>query len=292
MDQELKNDSKTNSPIPEIAAGCSMAGLVVVAAVWLILETFYFLNYFSDPEAGGHNLRELYHGHLAVTALCAVIGVPLLLIWGLCVKPIKRRDRNTMNSHPGALDTQFRAPQESWGQRQEVPKAGSPFLGIAGALSCGGAVLVGLFWLGLMLLCHIPLRNNPGQGMPDSVLAGIGIITMFCAFIEIPLLTVWGVCADRKHKKAQNRNDSKSDSWFLNLAKALSFGCLAVIAFIFLEDLPLRLGFISHSTLKIIEWNTAPFMLLITYCAFIAVPVLFIRNIYAHIKWRKDQNGR
>ena len=59
MDQKQKNDSKTNSPIPEIAAGCSIAGLVVVAAVWLILETFYFLNYFSDPEAGGHNLREL-----------------------------------------------------------------------------------------------------------------------------------------------------------------------------------------------------------------------------------------
>ena len=292
MQEMRKNDSKAESPILEIAAGCSIAGLVVVAAVWLILETYYFLNYFSDPEAGGQNLSALFYGHLTVTVLCAVIGGPLLVIWVLCVKSIKRRERNTKNSHPGALGPQFRAPQESWGQRQVVSKAGSPFLGIAGALSCGGAVFVGFFWLFAMGMCFRAILRDPVRGFGEMGLTAVTMTTAICAYIEIPLLAVWGIWVDRRHTQVQNRIHSKPGSSLLSLAKVLSCCCLGAAAFVILRELLWHFGIISPGLFKAVVMNTALPLIIISTLAVVAVPVLFIRNIYAHIKWRKDQNGR
>ena len=81
-------------------------------------------------------------------------------------------------------------------QKQENDsKADSPFLSIAAALSCGGAVLVGLIWLVFMCFCYREYEEESYRGL---------VLTMFftalCAFLEVPLLTVWGVCADRKTK--------------------------------------------------------------------------------------------
>ena len=160
----------------------------------------------------------------------------------------------------------------------------SPFLSIAAALSCGGAVLVGLIWLVFMFYCE---HEDYYRGL---------VLTMFftalCAFLEVPLLTVWGVCADRKNKIALNLDNPKKDSGFLILARGLSLACFIGILFFSLEALFWSFGKQWPHALEIIESGMASFTYLTFLIAPIAVPILFIRNIYAHIKWRKVQNRR
>ena len=110
--------------------------------------------------------------------------------------------------------------------------------------------------------------------------------------LEVPLLTLWGVCAQRKHQIAQNINDSKPDSLLLLFAKGLSYCCVAVTALFSLDALLSRFGIASPELVIQIESHMGFFIFMIVLSADIMVPVLFIRNIYAHIKCRKDQNRR
>ena len=158
----------------------------------------------------------------------------------------------------------------------------SPFLSIAAALSCGGAFLVGLIWLVLMFFYSHELEEGSYRK-----LGLIMISTAGCAFVEVPLLTVWGVCADRKNKIALNIDNPKKDSGFLILAGGLSLACLIVIVFFSFEALLPCFGVKWSPALKTIESIMAPFLFLTTLIAPIAVPALFIRNIYAHLKWMK-----
>ena len=171
-------------------------------------------------------------------------------------------------------------------------KTVSPFLSLAAALSCGGAVLVGLIWLVFMCFCYREHEDEYYRGL---------VLTMFftalCAFLEVPLLTVWGVCADRKNKIALNLDNPKKDSGVLNSARSLSFACFIAILFSSLEALAVFFGYSEKQyphALEIILKIIFGCMASITYIAFliapIAVPILFIRNIYAHLKWRKDKN--
>ena len=160
----------------------------------------------------------------------------------------------------------------------------SPFLSIAAALSCGGAVLVGLIWLVLMFYCE---HEDYYRGLVLTML-----FTGVCAFVEVPLLTVWGICADRKNKIALNLDNPKKDSAFLILAGGLSLACFIGILFFSLEALFWSFGKQWPHALEIIESGMASFTYLLFLIAPIAVPILFIRNIYAHIKWRKVQNRR
>ena len=166
-------------------------------------------------------------------------------------------------------------------------KKGSSFLGLAAALSCGGAVLVGLIWLVLMFLYSHEFEEGSYRK-----LGLIMISTAGCAFVEVPLLTVWGVCADRKNKIALNLDNPKKDSGFLILAGGLSLACFIGILFFSLEALFWSFGKQWPHALEIIESGMASFTYLPFLIAPIAVPILFIRNIYAHLKWRKVQNRR
>ncbi|MBQ6620503.1 MAG: hypothetical protein IJH68_10220 [Thermoguttaceae bacterium] len=171
-------------------------------------------------------------------------------------------------------------------QKKNDSKTVSPFLSIAAALSCGGAVLVGLIWLVLMFYCEHEVYY---RGLILTML-----FTGVCAFVEVPLLTVWGICADRKNKIALNLDNPKKDSGVLNSARSLSFACFIAILFSSLEALAVFFGYSEKQyphALEIILKIIFGCMASITYIAFliapIAVPILFIRNIYAHLKWRK-----
>ncbi len=166
-------------------------------------------------------------------------------------------------------------------------KKSSSFLGLAAALSCVGAVLVGLIWLVFMCFYY---REHEEESYRGLVLTTF--FTALCAFVEVPLLTVWGVCADRKNKIALNLDNPKKDSGFLILAGCLSLACFIGILFFSLEALFWSFGKQWPHALEIIESAMASFTYLPFLIAPIAVPILFIRNIYAHIKWRKVQNRR
>ena len=173
-------------------------------------------------------------------------------------------------------------------QKQENDsKADSPFLSIVAALSCGGAVLVGLIWLVLMFFYSRESEEGSYRGF-----FLIMFFSALCAFLEVPLLTLWGICADRKNKIALNIDNPKKNSTFLNLAGCLSIACLIGIVFFSFKALSWCFGIQWPHSLKIIESRLASFTNLTFFIAPIAIPILFIRNIYAHLKGRKEQYRR
>ena len=90
----------------------------------------------------------------------------------------------------------FTAGATTMDQKQKNDsKTVSPFLSLAAALSCGGAVLVGLIWLVFMCFYYREYEEESYRGLVLTT-----FFTALCAFIEVPLLTVWGICADRKTK--------------------------------------------------------------------------------------------
>ena len=307
----------TQAPSGDILTAISRGCVIAVALFWVFamswaawvlhFDCFRHVNILLD--VGYPRLTDRFED---LTVWCAVAEVPLLILWRIFAYRQYRREvtdqrRENQDTPSGGLaemplpevpdcsgtrraeeNEDFIAEAAIIEQKQkEMPKADSPFLGIAGALSRGAAVVLALFWLVVMVL---PYFVDPSEGITDDVIWRTIAITYLCAIIEVPLLTVWGVCVDRKRKTARSGNHSKRDSLFLKFAKVLSWCCLVILAASSLELLLGRCEILSRAARKTIHSYTDIPGTVIMIIAFIAVPVLFIRNIYAHLKWRKEQN--
>ena len=93
-----------------------------------------------------------------------------------------------------------------------------------------------------------------------------------------------GYLCRSQNKIALNLDNPKKDSGVLILAEGLSLACFIGILLSSLVALFWSFGKQWPHVLEIIESGMASFTYLPFLIAPIAVPILFIRNIYAHIK--------
>ncbi|MBQ6620502.1 MAG: hypothetical protein IJH68_10215 [Thermoguttaceae bacterium] len=219
MDQK-KNDSKKDKPFVHYAAGCALAGLFVVAAVWLFLLLDCFLRFFLGVGTIFHNpwVLALYAGE--ATVLCAAFGVPLLVIWEICHSRIQKKEQDRKNSQTDPSDPQICPPQELGGQSQEVPKTGSTFVDLTYVRS-GCLPVLSIVALIPLLICLISVLFFPSLTGPLP----------FCLMGFIPLFVLWRLFYHRNERRGHDENHPKSASLINFIIDfALAVGLLFLIA--------------------------------------------------------------
>ena len=223
MEEEKKNDSKKDKPFVHYAAGCALAGLFVVAAVWLLLLLACFQGFFLGVGTIFHNpwVLALYAGE--ATVLCAAFGVPLLVIWETCHSRIQKKEQDRKNSQTDPSDPQICPPQESGGQSLEVPKTGSTFVDLTSIVLSGCLAFLSIVALILLLIWLIfALGSLFSEGF-FSLLTGL---TFLCPMGFIPLFALW-----RSYKRGHDENHPKSASLINFIIDfALAVGLLFLIA--------------------------------------------------------------
>ena len=222
MDQK-KNDSKKDKPFVHYAAGCSLAGLFVVAVVWLVLLLACFLTYFLGDKPRFHDPYFLLIRAREATVLCAAFGVPLLVIWEICHSRIQKKEQDRKNSQTDPSDPQICPPQESGGQSQEVPKTGSTFLELTSIVLSGCLAFLSIVALTPLLIWLISALGSLFSEGFFSLLTGL---TFLCLMGFIPLFALW-----RSYKRGHDENHPKSASLINFIIDfALAVGLLFLIA--------------------------------------------------------------
>ena len=227
MDQK-KNDSKKDKPFVHYAAGCALAGLFVVAAVWLFLLLDCFLRFFLGVGTIFHNpwVLALYAGE--ATVLCAAFGVPLLVIWEICHSRIQKKEQDRKNSQTDPSDPQICPPQELGGQSQEVPKTGSTFLELTSIVLSGGLAFLSIVALTPLLIWLISALGSLFSEGFFSLLTGL---TFLCLMGFIPLFVLWRLFYHRNERRGHDENHPKSASLINFIIDfALAVGLLFLIA--------------------------------------------------------------
>ncbi|MBQ6620500.1 MAG: hypothetical protein IJH68_10205 [Thermoguttaceae bacterium] len=229
MDQK-KNDSKKDKPFVHYAAGCSLAGLFVVAVVWLVLLLACFLTYFLGDKPRFHDPYFLLIRAREATVLCAAFGVPLLVIWEICHSRIQRKEQDRKNSQTDPSDPQICLPQESGGQSKAVSIADSPFLDLPAIVwtGCflGLSIIVLVLGLTISLDQFVNVIRHGGVSLIDLA---EDLVFLCCPAIFFPLLVfqrVWYLYHSKKRNE-QDENDSKVYPLF-------GLGCVVAVIFIFL----------------------------------------------------------